>query len=231
MSRDKNMTTKTIVRERPVTFSAPMIRAFLDGSKTHARFPLHPQPEHVWGWGVKHGEHDFTAHVRYPGCHPPDPWIRCPYGAPPHRGEVGSRLWVREALYERASQWFYKADDAPVLLAPEYRAAAVSWAHHKESESCPAAHMPRWASRITLEITGVRVERLQDITEEEAQAEGVAAWAAAYCSRLPEDELYARAYFDLMWNHDNGKRHPWSSNPFCWSLSFRLLAPTRGREG
>lgn len=251
------------MKERPVVFSAPMIRAILNGSKTQARYAMHPQPEYVWGWGVKLNEHDFTAHVRYPGGHPPDPWVRCPYGTPPHRECPGDRLWVRETWQEvhpvrvaegrysqegRAGipgppgvryQVVYRADgdDIPVLYhmsGHPYRTldpceANLAGVAREDGWSSPI-HMPRWASRIILEIVSVRVERLQDITEEDAKAEGVAAWAAAYCSQRPEDELYARAYFELMWAHGDGKRYPWESNPFCWVIAFHPMPP-HGREG
>lgn len=136
---------------------------------------------------------------------------RCPYG------REGDRLWVRETWRQGPNGIEYRADDDRHPLPP--------WK--------PSIYMPRVVSRVTLEIASIRVERLQDITEEDAKAEGVAAWAAAYCSRRPEDELYARAYFELMWNQINGERgYGWESNPFVWVIAFDPVpAPTRGREG
>jgi hypothetical protein len=76
--------------------------------------------------------------------------------------------------------------------------------------------MPRWASRITLEITDVRVQRLQEISEEDAEAEGVYSW-----SEMGPLDICARPLFASLWDSLNGKRAPWASNPFIWALTFR----------
>lgn len=146
---------------RPILFSAPMVRAILDGTKTQTRRALK-------------------------GAQPADPvdrWLaagqvlRCPYGA------LGDTLWVRETW--RGDPVEYRADTHSHGPADGSRdAESVNWR--------PSIFMPRWASRLTLRITEVRVERLQEISEDDAAAEGVAAYAAAYCSRAPEDELTAR---------------------------------------
>ncbi len=137
---------------------------------------------------------------------------QCPYGFP------GDRLWVRET-------WAHDADSLEDLRAmvedivggsdcgPYYRADGV----HENSglRWRPSIHMPRWCSRITLEITDVRVQQLQDITEDDARAEGV----------TPEpgkNHGHVGAFCDL-WESINGKRSTWASNPWVWAISFRRV--------
>ena len=137
-------------KERPILCSAPDVMAILDGRKTQTRRIMKPQPNRTWPdevtphWSV-------GGNRTLPGASNP---LRCPYGVP------GDRLWVREAwrLPDGAPKgWVdYRADDTR---------DGFKWK--------PSIHMPRWASRITLEVTDVRVERLQDISEADAMAEGV----------------------------------------------------------
>lgn len=198
-----------------------MIRAILDGSKTQTRRVMKPQPTGQL-YSVNGGP-EWT----YPDPRDPDvpDWGRvrhCPYGA------IGDRLWVRETWHSLPLEAFERAFSAGKLatISADFK-TAVFYAADAETgfPARPSIHMPRWASRITLEIVNVQVQRLQDITEEDAEAEGITAWAAAYCSRRTEDELYARAYFELAWNSINGKRYPWSSNPWVWCITFRRIKP------
>lgn len=171
-------------RERPILFSGEMVRAILEGRKTQTRRTLGPR----WTFGEGTWR---TIGGDLPGGH--EQWqflrdgysvnvISCPYGQP------GDRLWVRESMarwesgekdsfgVDLGGEWFYRADETTVTV-PSSDTDAVSalrvWAHHKESPYCPSIHMPRWASRITLEITKVRVERVQEITEADIIAEGI----------------------------------------------------------
>ena len=87
--------------------------------------------------------------------------------------------------------------------------------------------MPRWASRITLEIVEVRVQRLQDISEEDARAEGISAESASQFvghGHPIDDTAWIIAYADL-WNHINGKKYPWSSNVWVWAITFKRVTP------
>lgn len=208
-----------MVREHGILFAAPMVRAILEGQKTMTRRVVKPQPD-ARLYSVNGGP-EWT----YPDPHDPDvpDWgrvVRCPYGV------AGDRLWVRETwatvktLDHLAPSKVWQYDRPPSLYYAEWTGAARNseW----RGKWRPSIHMPRWASRTTLENASVRVERLQDITEEDAKAEGMASWAAASCSRLPEDELYARAYFELAWDAINGKRHPWASSPWVWVVEFKL---------
>jgi len=183
-----------------------MVRAILDGRKTQTRRVVKPDLQRA---------DDIEPHASYAGEW--TPWIdgerrstiECPYGVP------GDRLYVKEAwrtcaAYDSfapsqidsgaAVKWL--SDDDKRLNGPE------EWGRYRH-----ARFMPRWASRITLEITDVRVERLQEIGEEDAIAEGVAftPWA-----EFPPIEA-----FKMLWNAIT--HHPWNANPWVWAISFRRL--------
>jgi hypothetical protein len=127
---------------------------------------------------------------------------RCRYGSP------GELLWVRETWTNLARPGYqrvpvYRADGPEGDQLPE----GVHWK--------PSLLMPRWASRIDLEVTGVRVERLQDISAADAAAEG--------CVPRQMDYGDPRAAFEGLWDAINGKRAPWASNPWVWVIAFRRL--------
>jgi hypothetical protein len=191
------------MKERPITFSGEMVRAILDGRKTQTRRVIKPQPEHVWGFGVRHDDPEyFSAHVRYSGGHQPDPWIHCPYGKP------GDRLWVREtfAYSFQGLDCIYKADDYHGIFAFE-----GPWK--------PSIFMPCWASRITLEITGVRVERLVDITDSDCYAEGITSL---------QNDILGEPYYSYkeLWDSINAKRgYLFASNPWVWVIEFKRITP------
>ena len=182
------------MKERPIIFSGPMVRTILEGRKTQTRRVIKPQPPK----GTELDRNSF-----YLG----------PYGFP------AERLWVRESMFcGEDGLWRYSADNGQVGVEGKDALAMVVWAHHKEQDYCPSIYMPRWASRITLEITNVRVQRIQEIGEEEIIAEGVS-------TTLRESE----AVFDLahkwrtLWDSINGKRHAWSSNPWVWAITFKKM--------
>lgn len=138
-------------------------------------------------------------------------------------GRPGDRLWVRET---HALIWpgEFPPEDMR-LCSVEYRADTGAkypgeWpADAGSNPDCPkwspSIHMPRWASRLTLEITDVRVERLQDISEADARAEGVQPLQMDNGSYLPS--------FEGLWDTLNAKRAPWSSNPWVWVISFKVV--------
>lgn len=164
------MTTAIAVAERPLLFSGAMVRAILEGRKSQMRRVLKP-PMHYQGSGFQAHDLDEGGH----GFFDEDGYTwRCPYGAP------GDRLWVRENAYI--------SPDTPGWLAlggnvidDHGRRRCVDWQATADQSECerdyprctPSIHMPRWASRLILEIVSVRVERVQDISEEDAKAEGV----------------------------------------------------------
>lgn len=148
------------MRERPILFSGPMVRAILEGRKTQTRRVVRPQPEH----GLVSGEV-----IR---CHRTGREFPCPYGQP------GDRLWVREKWAKLSDAHPECANDPGVKALADDGFFAADAASIEEANSWatrwrPSIHMPRERCRLTLEVVAVRVERLQAISEEDAVAEGV----------------------------------------------------------
>ena len=231
--------TKIIMKELPILFSAPMIRAILDGRKTMTRRIVKSQFNTVWGSGCpnestftlmnggQRWKDAFAVHVDRQTASGHWEWLFCPYGKP------GDRLWVRETGWQPCEPtpraWREGADTWPKYV---YDADGISedeandnrkWGWRRRS----AIHMPRWASRITLEITDVRVQRLQDIDEHDAIAEGCTDRAT---ETHPDDERlkiecgyfppssHERA-FRLLWESINGAGS-WDANPWVWRVEF-----------
>ncbi|MDO9471935.1 MAG: hypothetical protein Q7J28_02685 [Caulobacter sp.] len=197
------------MKARPILFSAPMVRALLAGTKTQTRRVVKPQPDSVKALGRD------DALVPYRVAAPPADMpsarmevpILCPYGQP------GDLLYVREtwAADGQGGVRYYATDDVHDL-----RRKRVS------------IHMPRWASRLTLEITDVRVERLQDISEADALAEGIQRWPDGRFAGDDHDPdpnrlaaTSAVGAYSLLWTHINGPGS-WDANPFVWAVSFRV---------
>lgn len=187
------------MKERPILFNGAMVRALLAGTKTQTRRVVKPQPRRVDG-GVPFGDAPAWAHAE-----PGSAMMRCPYGKP------GDWLWVRESWKHIEGGNVYDAAGGVMdSFEPEtlYRASRPNY----PGQWKPSIHMPRWASRITLEITSVRVERLQDISEADAIAEGVYTDPAS-----PAYDAYAQ-----LWDEINGPGS-WAANPWVWVLEFRRL--------
>nr|WP_312374901.1 hypothetical protein [Delftia acidovorans] len=199
------------MKERPILFSAPMVRALLAGTKTQTRRIIKDQSI---GERFSHMTDDGLAHLEWLGtpCCGSGVWdvpeysanVAAPYGQP------GGRLWVRETWSpcgpEPSDGSLYRADFPEGPLSIKFK---------------PSIHMPRWACRILLEITGVRVERLQDINEQDAAAEGVATWAPG---ALSPDSLNADPsdQFRWLWSSINGP-DSWSANPWVWVVEFKRV--------
>lgn len=256
--------------ERPVLFSGPMVLAILDGRKTQTRRLVKPQPEISVAdppgtLFYKAKDSYVRLHAGVDAC----PFS--PYGVPGDRLWVRETHAIRRVDYDldedeagpcESEEVYYHATPrvgrrrwvGPTAPPPtEFQGQPHSMTYLVESsplESGPASHidrwtpsihMPRWASRIDLEIIGVRVERLQDITEQDAQAEGIQraesslpdyVWegaperrqgprggAAVYCHRT------ARDAFATLWDHINGDRATWESNPWVWVVEFKRVQP------
>lgn len=188
------------MKEIPILFNAPMVRALLDGWKTQMRRIVKPQPDHRADWLKCDMNDTYRAGIKF-GEVPQFGHWKCPYGKP------GDRLWVRET-------WTVKqlcsAPKPPVYYYASYDPCPHVWR--------PSIFMPRWASRITLEVVSVRVERLQNISEADARAEGVT---------LKGGQGYdgwARAEYTALWESINGSGS-WAANPFVWVIEFRRIAP------
>lgn len=221
------------MNERPIIFSAPMVRAILDGRKTQTRRVVKPQPpswakypqpvvDSGWDWTDRDTDADDLLH--WPDYYKP---LRCPYGVP------GDRLRVRETwhtdeldlAYARAAYARAKHEDAMSGSPICYAADAVH-----DNAGCiwrPPIHMPRRASRITLEIVSVRVERVQEISEEDALAEGALEFDSptTFVDHGMQSVYfpgmgYARAAFIDLWESIHGP-DSWSSNPWVWVIEFR----------
>lgn len=211
------------ITDRPILFNGPMVRAILEGRKTVTRRPVKATKAHAdgfmmldhgKGWRPYNAFGDFASDhegMEYP--------IACPYG------KLGDRLWVRETCFindyreasvpeqERADcETHYRADGIPDFEGEE---ELIRWR--------PSIHMPRWASRILLEVTDVRVERLQDITEEQALAEGIKKHSdggyhvedGKHFSDSPVES------FACLWSSVGGD---WDANPWVWCVSFKRIA-------
>ena len=200
------------MKEHPIIFSGPMVRAILDGRKTQTRRVIKPQPEIVdkepryrkntWAlWSDKIPKYKGGLIVS------------CPYGKP------GDLLYVKETWRPIASseQLLYRADIYNVMAWDEFG----KWR--------PSIHMPRKASRITLEITDVRVASLNDMIEEDARSEGIVDGGCLNCGEhepcgCNDPQPNARDAFIYLWNSINEKRgYGWIMNPWVWVISFKRI--------
>jgi hypothetical protein len=210
------------MKERPILFSAPMVRAILEGRKTQTRRVVKhygiSNVRRVSGPCSKLGDFDFIfPHEDEPTEDGNGHIVACPYG------KSGDRLWVRETFGERLGRFWYRAD--PMVDDCVAKSTNMKWK--------PSIFMRRGQSRITLEITGVRVDRLQEISESDAIAEGIAHFylGPAHDVRNPtkwgiEKPPFAETPNDAyatLWDKINTKRAPWASNPWVWCISFLPL--------
>lgn len=233
------------MKERPILLSAEMVRAVLDGRKTQTRRIIQSPAKNMQARG-----HECISY-RAPG----DKWYqdyvfsmrdrsgtwqdykheqffaKCPFGA------VGDRLWVRETCQgvEHESGLdvvLYPADgnEIPVKAHPLDAGRWVDLYRYRggEGKIVPSIHMPRWASRITLEITGVRVERLQDISAEDVTAEGIktlgeSMWGPQWWLDAPQAAINdAQLQFSIIWSKIYGEEN-WQANPWVWVIEFKRV--------
>ena len=203
------------MKEHPILFSGEMVRAILEGRKTQTR---------------RIARLNAAGRVKLPGkttnwhCADPNASLACPYGQP------GDRLWVRETWAVIPPRAALRKD-----RAVEYRATHDCSEWHlpdlcpclpttREHRWRPSIHMPRWASRILLDVVSVRVERLQSISAEDVEDEGVeidserVARMQALAGVDPVDNV--RASFACLWDGINANRATWASNPWVWVVEF-----------
>jgi hypothetical protein len=218
----EEMATDVAVKERPILFSGAMVRAILEGRKTQTRRVMKPQPDHLQIYGFKgkrlyDGEHRLWCWNGEMEDLPQDLAQFSPYGVP------GDRLWVRETWQRPFTEmrpsstggeagYIYLAD-GPDFLSMASR--VHNWSR-TEGQWKPSIHMPRRASRLTLEVTRVRVERLCDISGMDAVAEGYAAGGNS-----SDGESRAREAF-LNGDWARSKRE---ANPWVWAIEFKTVPP------
>lgn len=232
--------------EKPILFSAPMARAILDGRKTMTRRVLKPQPSMPFNAIFYYpGEGWFTGDGLDGARNAPR--LRVPYA-------VGDTLWVRERFLpdapETGAGWDdeglsfvewdgcgRRLDGVPkIYRKPEYCifAADPKWSSATDWKWRPSIHMPRWASRLTLRVTAVKVERLQDISEADARAEGCGDAAhpdmaalfseapGAYAAHMATGGIDPVTLFEILWESINGPGS-WDANPWVASYSFERV--------
>lgn len=211
------------MKERPILFSGSMVRALLASTKTQTRRLLKLK----WGFDVEERD-DGTLWpwAQHPDCDD-DVWMPCP------QGEIGDRLWVRETwAYGIHAMAAERDEDGPFVYAADGTT---------QGRLCdrwtPSIHMPRWASRISLEITALRAERLQDISNADARAEGIECMAGDpecgyrnYLDQSGKDwSLSPRESFRGLWESINGPAS-WAKNPWVWVVEFeRAQAQQKGQ--
>ncbi|MBU2060080.1 MAG: hypothetical protein KKB38_20410 [Gammaproteobacteria bacterium] len=237
------------MKEHGIVMSGDHPVKILNGTKTMtrrvAKDPRRPSRERDAFLSFSTG-HPSMGDIEYEAENPQKPNFSCPYG------QVGDRLWGRETwsltgVYAVDPCINYRADVSQKCIHPgalwdfekkEFRRGVFS----KRSGWRSSRFMPRWASRITLEITGVMVERLQDISEDDAKAEGVTVIQGTHqafaknpdtgkLELIGQPEPYtARYHFESLWDSINGKIHPWANNDWVWVISFKLAPPTPPKE-
>jgi hypothetical protein len=203
------------MKDRPILFSAPMVRAILAGTKTQTRRVVKARSDKNMGPRCVLQPHELAGEVNK------GDYQNCPYGQP------GDRLWVRESF--SGPYCMERTDEYPAYPPSKWPKESDIWywadgepTHGDWTRPRPSIHMPRWANRITLGITGVRVERLQAISAADAIAEGVNIHPDHHGK--PPTSIYSpvQAYRDL-WGQINGDS-AWDANPWVWVIEFERVA-------
>lgn len=234
------------MKERPILFSAPMVRALLNGSKTQTRRIMKVQPDESDRVTV---EPFYQTVVDRSGEEQPGPqifgawWADGECGLKSPYGQPGDRLWVKETGWQRPERTPKMMREGADTWAPYYfDADGLSEQDHADFKAWgfkrrPSIFMPRECSRITLEVTSVRVERLNDISYEDALAEGVADARKLVEPECREGETadqlarrlrWPQREYELLWEQINGLGS-WAANHWVWVVEFkRLTARAKG---
>lgn len=220
-----------MTKDRPILFSTPMVEAILDGRKTQTRRTrgleeINKNPDDWHFAGIYYVTDCDELGATFQNC---EEFARtkCPYGKP------GDRLWVRETW--QITNFLHPSDENYGYI---YKASenGKDWQENTEEWKWkPSIHMPKAAARIWLEVTDIRVERLQDISKEDAKAEGVEPVADGYKNYMPKlsstsQFCWPTAYhsFQSLWESINGAES-WDRNPWLWVVKFKVLSTT-GKE-
>ena len=237
------------MKERPILFNTEMVKAILAGTKTQTRRIIKIQPPNA-EYRIStlaettdrsrkklEGQHHWVIydHDKHSIKEDQDKYFRSPFGY------VGDRLWVREAHTFRVQHYCgesgcdcddisirYEADNSSDMISGAHKDIPDNWGF-EGGRLRPSLHMPRWASRITLEITNVRVERLQDISEDDAKAEGVDIFRVQLGELNPilvpgghRGTDCPKEGFNSLWDSINGA-NSWSENPWVWVVEFKRV--------
>ncbi|MCH0754243.1 hypothetical protein [Pseudomonas aeruginosa] len=210
------------MKERPILFNDQMVRAILDGRKTVTRRVMKYQPHE--DASVTVGNYNVTVVDRH-GEQQPGPeafgawWSDGERGCICPHGEPGDRLWVREAWAADAQVDAIAPSDLsqgePIWYPADLSVRQTGCSMISKGRVRPSIHMPRWASRILLEITAVRVERLHDLSDPGALAEGV-----SHNEMHSGDSLVD--VFARLWESTGGD---WAANPWVWVVEFKRVTP------
>lgn len=233
------------MKERPILFSAPMVRALLAGTKTQTRRLVKPQPSENWSpytysWvhAMERGEPNPDKIIGWgPSNHDGSEAYPCRYGKP------GDRLWVKETFAVRGLQKYHYTGNPDDHGGPNDPCCAYAAdATYKCGKRVPAESladgsnkwkssmlMPRKLSRLTLEIVKVRVERLHKISRADVFAEGVPLFQVEKMEKFFHKQDAAPLAYGELWNEINGKTHPWSSNPWVWVVEFQIVTKSSKR--
>ena len=241
------------MREHPILFSGPMVRAILDGKKTQTRRVITRHNSEVDGRGsmpyrCAWEDFDFDKAWVDHGPSPagnPGPYLKVPLPKMKTVHRVYSRTWTGDRLYVREAAYIAPPNFAEDCDANwkdnEGRPRVVSWRASMEGDSIrcadefgvkctPSIHVPRWACRLVLEVESIRVERLQEINEGDAFAEGIECDTCGYTHddhlRYGDHHICKRDVADqfaALWDSINGKRAPWESNPWVRATTFRRV--------
>ena len=193
------------MKEYPLLLKSEMVRAIFEGRKTQTRCPIVPQPMNIIAGNLNKEKEVYCQ------FEDGDKLINCPWG-------VGDRLWVKETWAVHVA-W---NDTSPSQIEIPNHGIQI-W--YKSSPPKPptigkwrsSIYMPRWASRITLEITNIRVERIREISEEDAQQEGIDFYQVS-----PEGNGSYRYPFEMFWDSLYDKKgYGWDKNPWVWVREFR----------
>ena len=218
------------MKERPIIYSTPMVKAILEGRKTQTRRVVKPQPnathdgEPYWfSGGYRAWEYRSTTDVLRKGGNV----LPCPYGKP------GDRLWVRESGWERPERTAKMMREGADTW-PRFAYVADSWSEDDHADfkrwgfkRRPSIHMPRWACRLVLPLVSVRVERVQSITETDARAEGLRRTENGWTDGATGDDVTsARAAFQELWASIYGQE-AWDSNPWVWVAEWKEIEVSR----
>jgi hypothetical protein len=204
------------MKERPILFSAPMVNAILEGRKTQTRRVIKPQPlnviYHNGNWIESQCELSENDHI-----------LKCPHGS------IGGLLWVRERWAVAECYDAFKPSELVLTRRQVEYYASQGYLGNVRGKWRPSIFMPRWASRINLDMTGIRVARVQDISSQDVEKEGIDVVSKLPLFINPEADMermvnfVAHDLFSKLWDSINGKKYPWDSNPYVWCIEFKKI--------